>query len=182
MPKGNALLTSRETLSFNLLPTVGHHYLTRLAAAMQRQVGGDASTPVVPPGSRSTSPTGPPLLAVAANAGSSSVPRGHDSPGPAVIDQRLPQQIGCLLLCRHLLRKIWPRDAGANSTSGSASHRQFARGPVDGAEKVILVWDVGNAGAATIRRQGAVASMFLAQPDGADMAAFTVVRTRLAPR
>jgi hypothetical protein len=28
---------------------------------MQRQVGGDASTPVVPPGSRSTSPTGQPL-------------------------------------------------------------------------------------------------------------------------
>jgi hypothetical protein len=49
--KGNAL--------FHLLPTVGHHYLTRLAAAMQRHVGGDASTPVVPPGSRSTSPTGP---------------------------------------------------------------------------------------------------------------------------
>jgi hypothetical protein len=39
--------------------------------------------------------------------------------------------IGCLLLCRHLLRKIWPRDAGANSTPGSASHRQFARGPVE---------------------------------------------------
>ena len=39
----------------------------------------------------------PPSLGVAANAGSSSVPRGRDSPGPAVIDKLVPQQIGALL-------------------------------------------------------------------------------------
>ena len=51
----------------------------------------------VSPGSRTTFPTGTPSPGVAANAGSSSVPRGRDSPDPAVIDKLVPQQIGCLL-------------------------------------------------------------------------------------
>jgi hypothetical protein len=50
----------------------------------------------VPPRSRTTSPTGALFLAVAANAGSSSVPHGRDSPGRNVVDERLPQQIGYL--------------------------------------------------------------------------------------
>ena len=41
------------------------------------------------------SPNREPLLGVAANAGSSSLPR--DSPGLAVMDELLSQQIGCLL-------------------------------------------------------------------------------------
>jgi hypothetical protein len=41
-------------------------------------------------------PTGDPSMGVAANAGSSSVPRGRDSPGPAVGEKLLPQQIGAL--------------------------------------------------------------------------------------
>jgi hypothetical protein len=43
------------------------------------------------------SPHRGPLLGVAANAGSSSLPPGRDCPGPAVKDELLPQQIGCLL-------------------------------------------------------------------------------------
>ncbi len=38
-----------------------------------------------------------PLLGVAANVGTSCVPRGRDSPGPAVVHKLSPQQIGCLL-------------------------------------------------------------------------------------
>jgi hypothetical protein len=59
----------------------------------RRQPGGSPCRPEVarPP------PRGPPLLAVATNAGSSSVPPGRDSPGHNIIDERSPQQIGCLL-------------------------------------------------------------------------------------
>jgi hypothetical protein len=42
-------------------------------------------------------PHGASSLAVAVNAGSSSLPRHRDSPGPAFVDQLSPQQIGCLL-------------------------------------------------------------------------------------
>jgi hypothetical protein len=38
-----------------------------------------------------------PLLGVAANAGTSSVPCGRDSPSPAVVHKLSPQQIGHLL-------------------------------------------------------------------------------------
>ena len=71
--KGNALLTSRETLSFQ--PPADGRSITsrRLAAAMQRQVGGDASAQsrrlgVARPGPNAT----PTLLAVPANVGNSS--------------------------------------------------------------------------------------------------------------
>jgi hypothetical protein len=68
MPKGNAQLTSRETLSFQP-PRRCSVTITsrRLAAAMQRQVGGDASTQSCRLESLELAPTQPPLLAAAAN-------------------------------------------------------------------------------------------------------------------
>ena len=61
MPKGNAQLTSRETLSF---PTSCRCSVTitarRLAAATQRQVGGDVSTQSCRLGVLDLAPTRPP--------------------------------------------------------------------------------------------------------------------------
>jgi hypothetical protein len=77
-------LDVQGTLSFQPPADARSPLRHALAAAMQRQVGGGASTPVVPPGSRSISPTA--TLRAVATAISSSVPRGRNSPGQAVAE------------------------------------------------------------------------------------------------
>jgi hypothetical protein len=78
----------------------------------RRRSASTASWSVVMPPKTKYVPHRGPSSGVAAHAGSSSVPRGHDSPGPSITDRRLPQQIG------HLLRKTWPALVRAiNSTT-----------------------------------------------------------------